>query len=1020
MGNYYLLVALLLGFSSPAKAVTEVLSLEIVKLNTTDKNSIFRIARGSISNGFSLMMACPKPYVVHHRIDNHEEAEKRLHLFVEAGGNIVDTTLDKLVSSVYFGPILKYMQDDNRNIMEIHFPYLDNSGSTSFVDTLRKNGTHLYFLCVMPDSSLPVSLVNDLRYMKGVMQTPFILSVRERIIENLKSMNTALGLFVIDIRGMKKATHGCGSRNTREFTNLTTEDQETGMRSCTIDIMENPDVGFYCRGTVEPSNCFRKLLDSESSREISLPESYGEFTEHTVQSWYFANYNRKEINQVFSGYCRCIDDVTGLVTAKITVMTGMSHVCDISEKLLDNGVQPIIGNWCDVGLLPGSTLTIMLPQPTYILKATEAADGMSNTSEDIIMNSYIIPKDMRTSFLNPVEIQDGLEPQTIYESSRYLLGDALLIDQSHQDEGVITITYQEGRALSYPDVISGFAYIWNLNSTKGGHTKKELSAVINVIPAISYEYQVFGCEPPTASAFPWGDEHTNFKSSVNIYGRTMRICQGYIRDDYYFVLHCPEGQSMVPSDCGKHGYDAALQEVEEWKDLVTRTTSVEENVLMIHAELSDGERSYSRSCSCLDKDGIETARLILHNYHIRNTLHIEYSQNEGSLVTVVPTVNIIDTYIDEEILSEVKEIPFKTPPSHRRHVLFPGTMIQTDCQPEFAILNPTVINEDEAAASATHSQISGNENGVSGAKAKGQSSRSFIADDTALFFPANGDTYVYQPIVKDGVYTLIPVEYSAVIGTSTSGFRAFNNFESNGDKMGSGLYVENPMSSIVVSKFNEPFVNIIYACGKLQKIQDSVANGVSLERDINTESDSDNGDLVIDLETETMEMDTPTHSLSGVAKTQSKMSSDGIEIKAVRSLSIYGIMDILLPSTDPYLRGCGMNDPSEELFSADTVPLLDDAGNTIGCVVDIKDENASFYCPLPYHTEPANCLPASPESYISVKTPGDVGNSHFYVFRNILVSRYNFFNLQGTGKEVFECHCVTTTGLKMSTIRIFA
>lgn len=93
---------------------------------------------------------------------------------------------------------------------------------------------------------------------------------------------------------------------------------------------------------------------------------------------------------------------------------------------------------------------------------------------------------------------------------------------------------------------------------------------------------------------------------------------------------------------------------------------------------------------------------------------------------------------------------------------------------------------------------------------------------------------------------------------------------------------------------------------------------------------------------------------------------------------------------------------------------------TVCCQVDIAEGNASFYCPLPYHTQPPKCMPTSPTGAFRVKQPGESGSEHFYIFESIEASRRKEISLKGMKRESFECHCITNKGVIMSTIRVLA
>ncbi|KAK1444176.1 hypothetical protein BgAZ_100820 [Babesia gibsoni] len=152
------------------------------------------------------------------------------------------------------------------------------------------------------------------------------------------------------------------------------------------------------------------------------------------------------------------------------------------------------------------------------------------------------------------------------------------------------------------------------------------------------------------------------------------------------------------------------------------------------------------------------------------------------------------------------------------------------------------------------------------------------------------------------------------------------------------------------------------------------------------------------------------------------MYEEQIITKRMKKATLYvlGLVDVAIHPTDPYLHGCGMTDPSEELFRDNTAPLLNDAGERIGCEVDLALGDASFYCPLPYHTEPPNCMPRAPTWSFRVIKPGGAGNKHMFVFTKGALRRWFNRCWKQMKQETFECHCTTYKGIRMATIRVHA
>ncbi|KAK1442696.1 hypothetical protein BgAZ_302140 [Babesia gibsoni] len=984
--------------------------------NIEDTKRLIMI-NGAIDNSFSIRVICPNPFVIHPR-NNGKEGLKDPLVFAAAAGSLVEVCISNVIPSLYGRPIVRFFKDDKKNGMEIHYPGVASINHITTLDIIRRNATHIYLICALPGEHIDDYMKDILHYLKTDRDTYFIRSMREIAFTYLKERNKAMGMVSIDISSIKNVTHGCGSMDTPQFMNEAHVDKYTNVRSCTVDIMKAPAVGFYCEGKVEPKRCFTTLIDSGTEEEINL---LGHLIakQSSDRKWYFAKYDRKSIRESFHGYCKCVDPYTGETKAKITVMTGMSHECDISALMFKHLTKPIIGNWCDVGLLPGSTLTIKVPINIYDETDPEIGYGKLIHSEPVMMNSYIYPQDMNEYFLNPKEIIDKLYPPNKYELKSYRVNAALEIDQSKQnDKGIITIRQLVGMPMSYPASLEGFAYTWNLNTNKDSLAIKDIVAVINITPVPTHEYSMIGCEPPILSVFRTGDGYTNYKDDIEIYKHKIRVCQTVPRFGQEYGLYCPPGHTMRPRNCGRQGYDASLKFIEAWPEFRTSSKNpMVPNMLLMRSTFIRSSTSYSRSCSCVDGDGIEVSRVVIQSYWHQWLSHTQIGPLRN-MTLILPTVNTIDSLIEGRNIPEIQEISYSHFPKQNPKILFPGTTSRIECAPSLYTRDANVVNlEGKSKPFLVPSNNTLREESID-TNIHNRWDCTGTYRRRACLLPLNMDEYVYQEVSTHGEKKLVPVKYSKVLGTNTAGFRTITNTRADNVHDCGFLMLFNPVSSIIVSKVNENHVYLKYACGRVTKPRK--------RHDSDLKTDTYDGSKYLEKEMISMENQSqgmppydPSYSGDATPMTPCDTKATYSETKETRSLSVWGVIDIAIPVTDPYLRGCGMTDPSEELFREDTVPIHNDAGDRVGCEVDIAEGDASFYCPLPYFTEPTNCIPTTPTGSIRVKQPGESGNEHFYVFSKTTAGEAQE-DLQRTKRESFQCHCITDTGRKMMTIRIFA
>lgn len=88
--------------------------------------------------------------------------------------------------------------------------------------------------------------------------------------------------------------------------------------------------------------------------------------------------------------------------------------------------------------------------------------------------------------------------------------------------------------------------------------------------------------------------------------------------------------------------------------------------------------------------------------------------------------------------------------------------------------------------------------------------------------PLNPKKYFYKHVVERGKDKLVPVEYSALLGTNFAGFSVEENGCNDGVYDSDSVTLTNTMSSIVVSKNNDKVIKLTYACGNIVNVEKAV------------------------------------------------------------------------------------------------------------------------------------------------------------------------------------------------------
>ncbi|KAK1444616.1 hypothetical protein BgAZ_105220 [Babesia gibsoni] len=943
-------------------------------------------------------------------VEKADEAGKKslnsVLLKVESGFS-VKVSCKKPLSPIYGKPVVKYFETDEENFMTIHYPNIDDHWG-AHADILRGNATHIHLVCAPPDDEVLLRLERCISEMYDNIGRNS-LAFSEDIKSYFEKLNKPLGLIFLDISNVRKATYGCGSMETPQFEKQRGDGKENGILTCTVDIMEHPDVGFYCDGNIDPPSCFTELLSTETSSAIDLSTMVNVKSSHD-NLWHFAQFDRRNISKPFMGYCKCNDRDSGELKAKITVITGMSHTCDFSKMVFWNIYNPIMGAWCDIGMMPGSILTIRLPINVYGPPEFKMIEGHQYNTVPV-MSSYIFPVEMQKEFVHPSCLRTTFSTVIRLVMRDFCFGDALKFDTSKQfSEGIVTARYMKHRPFTYWGRLESLVYTWNLHVNKARYEIKDVRAAIQIVPSKSHEDITFGCEPPTYSSFINNPLGLHINRNVDIYGNKMNVCTGSPSVNIPSALYCPEGHVIEPEGCNSFGYNDTLQSVVDLTASINVSRAEEvPGLIFLHLLPTVSRERSSRACSCVDGDGIEKARLVINRDEASIIFYDSMGPSEN-MNMIVPSVRVVSKKIDCYSLPEIEDIPLCEATPERTYVLLPGIYLYIRCMVHHyerqlpITLNgrkePFLVEKYEILDEASLDIEEYNQWGDKEPKS-----------NHVLIFPLNKEKYFYQTVVSDDKRKLVPVEYSKVIGTNKAGYRSIHSVltDAQHDYV-EGLKLHNPMSAIIVSKQNRPLEHVKYVCGSLSKTH----RRSQLNATTHVNNGESNEGARDDSQVEGNTVPNGSAESSQAEKREEDTSRRITDEK--RSFTLLGVVDVSIPTTDPYLHGCGMTDPSEELFRDDTVAMFDDAGKKVGCEVDLTQGGASFYCPLPYHTEPSGCMPTS--SSLTVRLPGDKGNKHMYVFTRSKWNKLTNHLTKYMKREPFECHCVTNKGIRMATIRV--
>ncbi|GIX62761.1 uncharacterized protein BcabD6B2_21960 [Babesia caballi] len=815
------------------------------------------------------------------------------------------------------------------------------------------------------------------------------LNTRYHRLESMVPSGGKLGVVRIGLYFYSKVTHGCGNVPVPLFSSQTVFDTNASVPTCIVDIMETPNVGFYCEnGRLEPYNCFDRLFNVNAAG----PETM--FLEPTVNCIVrgrlaTGEFSRTYVRHPFRGYCKCMSRDGGeeRETARIIVKNEVHYTCDIAALIMKHRVRPITGFWCDVALYPGASLTIKFPPPRsyktlgqflreryghglpmeFILSQLPCGIKLAEEFRPLHITSFepsdpehfigVIPRYQDFSFVE-------------YPHSEVFGGTALKVDTSRLMQGQITLTYHQNELLA-PLTKNHLAYAWKYRN-KGEASHANITAYVKIEFVKNYAHYMPGCSSTKEVVFAGKLQKTLHTSHIRTAAGEARHCHLYTHMNNYVQLHCDNKDRMMPYGCRIFGYDPNRKGILPMHKVVPREDRRSKVRIL---DIATGVYPHSSfSCSCVDYKGNETARLSVHALVPREMLFVGSDGRSGALLD--PTTVELNhlTLPGRQLGTEIMWISFT-----RR---FMTRTIHAELGDAFMIVgyDHTLNSQHQVAREAEE-----NYPGVSVIRHKNEKVavyvRRFVSSpdtDPAEFgkrwFPLNFETHCYQKSTAGEQVHLTPTPYGDVMCANRYGFRVFPDVDECGTSV-QALHVVVPLSSIIIAK--DPAassVSLTYAFGEVSRPLTKPPTGPE------------------------------------DAATPAPPQEASRELGA-RSLSLIDTITLVLPTTDPYLQGCGITSPDDELFM-DTPPLHNELGETIGCAVHLdRQTRAAFYCPLPYRLDPPGCNVKGMRGYEVVRS------NNFLIFHKA-VRRFPWQLLTTVYPGRFECRCVNAIHMPLSTIRL--
>ncbi|KAK2195624.1 bifunctional 6-Cysteine (6-Cys) domain/6-Cysteine (6-Cys) domain superfamily [Babesia duncani] len=250
------------------------------------------------------------------------------------------------------------------------------------------------------------------------------------------------GIGIVEVISMAKdtITHGCGDVPTNLFLNKADYDSETQSYSCEVDIINTPNVGFLCKGKLDPPDCIYRFYNMENELFTDGSNYYTikKYRNDMYGTLLYGYFNEYVNPGNFFGKCYCRNVQTNEITATIVFKHRTEHLCSINMMLFSEYLQ--FDKWCDFKIHPGESVKITFLPENGFYDEDEEEYFNDPGSEDDHYVSTLVPKDVKSHCHWRVEHLSG--PFRHGTLDQVLGVDVIEVDDTDRANGIIIINYK--------------------------------------------------------------------------------------------------------------------------------------------------------------------------------------------------------------------------------------------------------------------------------------------------------------------------------------------------------------------------------------------------------------------------------------------------------------------------------------------------------------------------------------------------------------------------------------------------
>ncbi|EAN31003.1 Sexual stage antigen s48/45 domain protein [Theileria parva strain Muguga] len=593
-------------------------------------------------------------------------------------------------------------------------------------------------------------------------------------------------------------------------------------------------------------------------------------------------------------------------------------------------------------------------------------------------------------------------------------GQALGIDDSELHKGILNIE-RGWKPMALKRGVDDIYYYWIL---KYEWSKiPEIVVKINILFAQVHDICA-GCETVNSGIFynvkdaEFCAHHFNLCQKQGVKHNTFDILS-----HLQFGIACAHDEVLYPPGLGGFMIDPRLNLIVDVdQEIKTLEFPSLQNFKIFRKKSWQIMNVTTFYASCLDSLGREKSRLTL--YYASYETHANYRCfNFGEYILFIPKVKMFLPPFDHTRYTQrgnntnsLPEIEFITIP---KHVPAYHLELRQGIKLKISVVQPKPLylcNEVDFGHLRTPVIASPDLTFTGVRKGRADIPQQLYTDasySNRRFFPVNLTKYTYRLTLGEFDY-LVPVQYSDLIATNIGGFRlkVIHYTKASVAPFFESIIMYLPIGSIVIIKSDIlDSIDLLYASGSISEPEKS-----------NSESSKDSERAGPSTEGASSSTGDDGNLRSKRAKKPPKAD--------VRKMEVWGIHSVKIRATNPWVHGCGVNEPSEDFFK-DTEKIIEN-GEEIGCTVDLRDKQiAGFYCPEPYKVDPPSCF-----KYMYVE-----GYSMPVALRDELLdgiwretNGFKYIKLRRNIKtqvlltflrrKAYTCYCRTISGIIMSRIDV--